>query len=134
MSWPTASPVVRTRRWRRGVQLPSVGGLRTKMERGEDAVRECLQIPEVYEYEYYEYDYADYYEEYDYLEESGSRQRRAAASNRGKGAKEAGKEAKKAEKEAKKARKEARRERKKKRKQERKNRNGGKGKMRKGGK
>merc|ERR1719393_614913 len=84
---------------------------------GEDAVRECLQIPEVYEYEYYEY--ADYYEEYDYLEESGSRQRRAAASNRGKGAK--------------KARKEARRERKKKRKQERKNRNGGKGKMRKGG-
>merc|ERR1712200_150885 len=87
---------------------------------GEDAVRECLQIPEVYEYEYYEYDYADYYEEYDYLEESGSRQRRAAASNRGKGAKEAGKE--------------ARRERKKKRKQERKNRNGGKGKMRKGGK
>merc|ERR1719204_1232248 len=94
---------------------------------GEDAVRDCLQIPEVYEYEYYEYDYADYYEEYDYLEESGSRQRRAAASNRGKGAKEAGKEAKK-------ARKEARRERKKKRKQERKNRNGGKGKMRKGGK
>merc|ERR1711978_181175 len=84
---------------------------------GEDAVRECLQIPEVYEYEYYEYDYADYYEEYDYLEESGSRQRRAAASNRGKGAKEAGKEAKKAEKEAKKARKEARQERKKKRKQ-----------------
>merc|ERR1712126_512538 len=76
---------------------------------GEDAVRECLQIPEVYEY---------YYDEYDYLEESGSRQRRAAASNRGKGAKEAGKEAKKAEKEAKKARKEARRERKKKRKQE----------------
>merc|ERR1711872_726870 len=94
---------------------------------GEDAVRECLQIPEVYEYEYYEYDYADYYEEYDYLEESGSRQRRAAASNRGKGAKEAGKEAKK-------ARKEARQERKKKRKQERKNRNGGKGKKRKGGK
>merc|ERR1711973_408433 len=91
---------------------------------GEDAVRECLQIPEVYEYEY---DYADYYEEYDYLEESGSRQRRAAASNRGKGAKEAGKEAKK-------ARKEARQERKKKRKQERKNRNGGKGKKRKGGK
>merc|ERR1712133_75336 len=98
---------------------------------GEDAVRECLQIPEVYEYEYYEYDYADYY---DYLEESGSRQRRAAASNRGKGAKEAGKEAKKAEKEAKKARKEARQERKKKGKQERKNRNGGKGKKRKGGK
>merc|ERR1712149_163735 len=49
---------------------------------GEDAVRECLQIPEVYEYEYYEYDYADYYEEYDYLEESGRRQRRA--SKRGK--------------------------------------------------
>merc|ERR1712029_789230 len=74
---------------------------------GEDAVRECLQIPEVYEYEYYEYDYADYYEEYDYLEESGRRQRRAASSNEGKGAQKAKKEAKKAEKEAKKARKEA---------------------------
>merc|ERR1711928_206090 len=85
---------------------------------GEEAVRDCLQIPEVYEYEYYEYDY---------LEESGSRQRRAAASNGGKGAKKAGKEDKK-------ARKEARKERKKKRKQGRKNRNGGKGKMRKGGK
>merc|ERR1712222_251234 len=38
---------------------------------GEDAVRECLQIPELYEYKYYYYDY---------LEESasGSRQRRAA--------------------------------------------------------
>jgi len=49
---------------------------------GEDAVRECLQIPEVYEYEYYYYDYANYYDEYDYdyLEESasGGRQRRAA--------------------------------------------------------
>merc|ERR1711955_19809 len=46
---------------------------------GEDAVRECLQIPEVYEYYEYYYDYADYFE-YDYLEESasGSRQRRAA--------------------------------------------------------
>merc|ERR1712179_715568 len=48
---------------------------------GEDAVRECLQIPEVYEYyeiEYYYYDYEDYFD--DYLEESasGSRQRRAA--------------------------------------------------------
>merc|ERR1711962_853452 len=89
---------------------------------GEDAVRECLQIPEVYEYEYYEYDYADYYEEYDYLEESGRRQRRAAASNGGKGAKKAGKgarkekrrerkdkkDAEKARKEAKKAKKDAR--------------------------
>merc|ERR1712013_186068 len=65
---------------------------------GEDAVRECLQIPEVYEYEYYEYDYADYYEEYDYLEESGRRQRRAASSNGGKGAQKAEKEAKKREK------------------------------------
>merc|ERR1712156_389503 len=73
---------------------------------GEDAVRECLQIPEVYEYEYYEYDYAGYYEEYDYLEESGRRQRRAAASNEDKEAKEAKKE----------ARKEKRRERKEKRK------------------
>merc|ERR1711962_1427863 len=87
---------------------------------GEDAVRECLQIPEVYEYEYYEYDYADYYEEYDYLEESGSRQRRAAASN--------------GDKEAKKARKQARQERRKKRKQKRKNRKGGKRNMGKGGK
>jgi len=87
---------------------------------GEDAVRECLQIPEVYEYEYYEYDYADYYEEYDYLEESGRRQRRAAASN--------------GDKEAKKARKQARQERRKKRKQKRKNRKGGKRNMGKGGK
>merc|ERR1719370_1832101 len=83
---------------------------------GEDAVRDCLQIPEVYEYEYYEYDYADYYEEYDYLEESGSRQRRAAASNGDNGAK--------------KAKKEAKQERKKKRKQKRKNRKGGTRKMR----
>merc|ERR1711972_521788 len=88
---------------------------------GEDAVRECLQIPEVYEYEYYEYDYADYYEEYDYLEESGSRQRRAAASNRGKGAKEAGKGAGEEKK------------REQKRKQKRKNRKGGTRKMRKRG-
>merc|ERR1739838_372659 len=53
---------------------------------GEDAVRECLQIPEVYEYEYYYYDYANYYDEYDYdyLEESasGGRQRRAAGDNK----------------------------------------------------
>jgi len=53
------------------------------LDGGEDAVRECLQIPEVYEYdEYYYYDYANYFDEYDYerLEESasGSRQRRAA--------------------------------------------------------
>merc|ERR1712032_905681 len=52
---------------------------------GEDAVRECLQIPELYEYEYYYYDCANYYDEYDYdyLEESasGSRQRRAAGKN-----------------------------------------------------
>merc|ERR1711953_1614203 len=60
---------------------------------GEDAVRECLQIPEVYEYEYYEYDYADYYEEYDYLEESGRRQRRAAATGVENGSKEAKREA-----------------------------------------
>merc|ERR1712013_684657 len=77
--------------------------------------------------EYYEYDYADYYEEYDYLEESGRRQRRAASSNEGKGAQ-------KAEKEAKKARKDARQEKKKKRKQRRRNRKGGQRKMRKGGK
>merc|ERR1712126_320181 len=49
------------------------------LDGGEDAVRECLQIPEVYEYEYYYYDYVDYFDD-DYLEESasGSRQRRAA--------------------------------------------------------
>merc|ERR1712116_20525 len=82
---------------------------------GEDAVRECLQIPEVYEYEYYEYDYADYYEEYDYLEESGRRQRRAAAT--------------KEDKEAKKANRKARQEKRKKRKQNRRNRKGGNAKM-----
>merc|ERR1712055_408318 len=58
---------------------------------GEDAVKECLQIPEVYEYEYYYYDYANYYDEYDYdyLEESasGSRQKRAAGGNEKKGKK-----------------------------------------------
>merc|ERR1719173_340186 len=58
---------------------------------GEDAVRECLQIPELYEYEYYYYDYANYYDEYDYdyLEESasGSRQKRAAGDNKKKGKK-----------------------------------------------
>merc|ERR1712168_1419051 len=56
---------------------------------GEDAVRECLQIPEVYEYEYYYYDYAYYDDEYDYLEESASesRQRRAVGENRKKGRK-----------------------------------------------
>merc|ERR1711972_1080334 len=64
------------------------------------AKRGWLQIPEVYEYEYYEYDYADYYEEYDYLEESGRRIRRAAATGREKGSKEAKREARKAEKEA----------------------------------
>merc|ERR1712180_16581 len=91
---------------------------------GEDAVRECLQIPEVYEYEYYEYDYAAYYEEYDYLEASGRRQRRAAASNGGKGAKKAGKGAGEEKKKKK---------REQKRKQKRKNRKGGTRKMRKGG-
>merc|ERR1712114_26348 len=53
---------------------------------GEEAVRECLQIPEVYEYyeiEYYYYDYEDYFD--DYLEESasGNRQRRAADRKKG---------------------------------------------------
>merc|ERR1712055_85311 len=65
---------------------------------GEDAVRECLQIPEVYEYEYYYYDYANYYDEYDYdyLEESASRsrQRRAAGDNKN-GEKKAGNKKKK---------------------------------------
>merc|ERR1712193_207584 len=58
------------------------------LDGGEDAVRECLQIPEVYEYdEYYVYDYANYFDEYDYerLEESasGSRQRRATKGGEG---------------------------------------------------
>merc|ERR1711915_337466 len=91
-----------------------------EMKGGGDAVRECLQIPEVYEYEYYEYDYADYYEEYDYLEESGRRQRRAAAT--------------KEDKEAKKANRKARQEKRKKRKQKRRNRKGGNAKMRRAGK
>merc|ERR1711962_1737190 len=90
-----------------------------EMKGGEDAVRECLQIPEVYEYEYYEYDYADYYEEYDYLEESGRRQRRAAAT--------------KEDKEAKKVNRKARQEKRKKRKQNRRNRKGGNVKMGKSG-
>merc|ERR1712133_287269 len=102
--------------------LATFGGIKG----GEDAVRECLQIPEVYEYEYYEYDYADYYEEYDYLEESGSRQRRAAA-NRDNGAKKAKKEAKKARKEAKKANKDTRMKKRKNDKQNRKNKRGRKG-------
>merc|ERR1711928_92924 len=100
MPWPTASPVVRTRRWRRFCTVAKRGWLESKegksvvnengllatfgeIKGGEDAVRECLQIPEVYEYEYYEYDYADYYEEYDYLEESGRRQRRASDGEKG---------------------------------------------------
>merc|ERR1719334_760093 len=62
----------------------SVLAMFKELDGGEDAVRECLQIPEEYEYEYYYYDYANYFDEYDYdyLEESasGSRQRRAASS------------------------------------------------------
>merc|ERR1711934_1192699 len=87
-----------------------------ELDGGEDAVRECLKIPEVYEYEYYYYDYADYFDDYDYLEESasGNRQRRAA-DGEGKGKRKAGKgkgkdgkKTKKAEKKAeKKAKKEA---------------------------
>merc|ERR1719462_866830 len=65
-------------------------------------------------------DYADYYEEYDYLEESGRRQRRAAAT--------------KEDKEAKKANRKARQEKRKKRKQNRRSRKGGSVKMRRGGK
>merc|ERR1711973_1003795 len=85
--------------------LATFGGIKG----GEDAVRECLQIPEVYDYEY---DYADYYEEYDYLEESGSRQRRAAANNGEKDSEKAKKYAKKARKDAKKDKKDAERARK----------------------
>merc|ERR1712013_118713 len=33
VSWPTASPAARTRRWRRCAQLPNEGGLRTKKEK-----------------------------------------------------------------------------------------------------
>merc|ERR1712076_208974 len=48
---------------------------------GEEAVRDCLKLPEEveeYEYEYSYYDYADYGDEWDYLEEAGGqvRQRR----------------------------------------------------------
>merc|ERR1712203_612977 len=58
-----------------------------ELDGGEDAVRECLQIPEEYEYDdYYYYDYVDYFDEYDYekLEESasGNRQRRASDGER----------------------------------------------------
>merc|ERR1719430_535242 len=90
-----------------------------ELDGGEDAVRECLQIPEVYEYYYY--DYADYFDDYNYLEESasGNRQRRAAdgktARNRnGKTAKKTRKQprkkAKKEEKEAKQAARKAKKE------------------------
>merc|ERR1719204_3003673 len=82
---------------------------------GEDVVRECLQIPEVYEYEYYD---ADYYEEYDYLEESGRRQRRASDGEKG----------------DRKTDKKTRQEKRKKRRQNRRNRKGGNAKMRRGGK
>merc|ERR1712055_853995 len=89
------------------------------LDGGEDAVRECLQIPEVYEYYYY--DYADYFDDYNYLEESasGNRQRRAAdgktARNRnGKTAKKTRKQprrkAKKEENEAKQAERKAKKE------------------------
>merc|ERR1711934_533797 len=66
-----------------------------ELDGGEDAVRECLKIPEVYEYEYYYYDYADYFDDYDYLEESasGNRQRRAAGKGKGKEKGERGKKA-----------------------------------------
>merc|ERR1719209_603137 len=53
---------------------------------GEEAVRDCLKLPEEveeYEYEYYYYDYADYGDEWDYLEEAGGqvRQRRDTETN-----------------------------------------------------
>jgi len=80
------------------------------LEGGEDAVRECLQIPEVYEYdEYYYYDYANYFDEYDYerLEESasGSRQKRAAKDEGIKSRKQVKEEAKEDKKNAGKGRK-----------------------------
>merc|ERR1712212_53451 len=62
------------------------------LDGGEDAVRECLQIPEEYEYdEYYYYDYANYFDEYDYerLEESASGSRKREKS---KGSEKQGKE------------------------------------------
>jgi len=54
---------------------------------GEEAVRDCLKLPEEveeYEYEYYYYDYADYGAEWDYLEEVGDqvRQRREAGKSK----------------------------------------------------
>jgi len=50
----------------------------------EEAVRECLQVPEEYEEYYYDYDY--YYDDYDYLEEpaGGLRVRREAGRRNGK--------------------------------------------------
>jgi len=49
----------------------------------EEAVRECLQVPEEYEEYYYDYDY--YYDDYDYLEEpaGGLRVRREAGRRNG---------------------------------------------------
>jgi len=86
-----------------------------ELDGGEDAVRECLQIPEVYEYEYYYYDYANYFDDYDYLEESasGNRQRRAAGKKgkgKRKGGKGKGKDGKKTKKAEKKAEKKAKKE------------------------
>jgi len=50
----------------------------------EEAVRECLQVPEEYEEYYYDYDY--YYDDYDYLEEpaGGLRVKREAGRRTGK--------------------------------------------------
>merc|ERR1712112_780714 len=50
----------------------------------EEAVRECLQVPEEYEEYYYDYDY--YYDDYDYLEEpAGGHRVRREAGQRGDG-------------------------------------------------
>merc|ERR1712105_274767 len=78
---------------RRGWLLSNLG----KLAGAEEAVRECMEIPEEYdEYEYYDWEYYDY--EYDYLEEAvGShRVRRDAGKDSGTG--KGGKKIKKGEK------------------------------------
>merc|ERR1712179_556192 len=75
-----------------------------KLAGAEEAVRECMEIPEEYdEYEYYDWEYYDY--EYDYLEEAeGShRVRRDAGKDSGTG--KGGKKINKGEKKTSKGRK-----------------------------
>merc|ERR1712179_217349 len=75
-----------------------------KLAGAEEAVRECMEIPEEYdEYEYYDWEYYDY--EYDYLEEAAGshRVRRDAGKDSGTG--KGGKKINKGEKKTSKGRK-----------------------------